>query len=207
MFKKWNTGGAWERAFESSVGLLQKSGLLDTSILHGDGTSTAAKKGGDNLGFNGHKHNKSEKQIAITDRNANIIAPFISAPGNRNETVLLPEALTDLTRIAKLAGINLTGSVMSLDGGYDSVSNRKLIFNRGMIPNIKENRRNRKVPKSGRKRIYSDDIYQERFRTVERAFAWEDKFKRLLLRFERISSHHFGLKIIAYTLINLRHFC
>ena len=30
-------------------------------------------------------------------------------------------------------------------------------------------------------------IFQERFSTIERVFAWEDKFKRLLLRFERIS--------------------
>ena len=38
-------------------------------------------------------------------------------------------------------------------------------------------------------------------------FAWEDKFKRLLLRFEVISEIHYGLKCLAYTLINLRHFC
>jgi hypothetical protein len=37
--------------------------------------------------------------------------------------------------------------------------------------------------------------------------AWEDKFKRLLMRFERISRHHFGLKLLAYTMIHLRHFC
>jgi hypothetical protein len=28
-------------------------------------------------------------------------------------------------------------------------------------------------------------IFEERFRTIERVFAWEDKFRRLLLRFER----------------------
>ncbi len=30
----------------------------------------------------------------------------------------------------------------------------------------------------------SPKIFAERFRTIERVFAWEDKFKRLLLRFE-----------------------
>ena len=38
-------------------------------------------------------------------------------------------------------------------------------------------------------------------------FAWEDKFKRLLLRFEHIQQRHDGMKVIAYTLINLRRFC
>jgi len=38
-------------------------------------------------------------------------------------------------------------------------------------------------------------------------FAWEDKFKRLLLRFERIQQQHYGMKLLAYTLLNLRAFC
>jgi hypothetical protein len=42
---------------------------------------------------------------------------------------------------------------------------------------------------------------------VERTFAWEDKFKRLLLRFERIQQRHYGMKLLAYTLINLCKFC
>jgi thioester reductase-like protein len=42
---------------------------------------------------------------------------------------------------------------------------------------------------------------------VERTFAWEDKFKRLLLRFERLQQRHYGMKVMAYTLINLRAYC
>jgi tmRNA-binding protein len=107
----------------------------------------------------------------------------------------------------QLVGLELKGSVISLDGVYDSRSNRKAIFNRGMIPNIPENRRGRKQPKRGRKRIFEKKIFQERFFTIERVFAWEDKFRRLLLRFERISRLHYALKTLAYSLINLRHFC
>jgi hypothetical protein len=32
-------------------------------------------------------------------------------------------------------------------------------------------------------------------------------FKRRLLRFERIQQRHYGMKLMAYTLINLRKFC
>jgi hypothetical protein len=38
-------------------------------------------------------------------------------------------------------------------------------------------------------------------------FAWEDKFRRLLLRFERVSQVHYAFKTLAYTLTNLRHYC
>ena len=83
---------------------------------------------------------------------------------------------------------------------------RKMIFNAGMIPNITENPRNRKAAKRGRKRLFNEAIHALRMH-VERTFAWEDKFKRLLLRFERIQQRHYGMKLMAYTLINLREFC
>jgi len=120
--------------------------------------------------------------------------------------VLFPEGLKALKRVAKLTGLGLQGAYLNLDGGFDSKSNRKAIFNAGMIPNIKENSRNRKPPKRGRKRLFNAAIHALRER-VERTFAWEDKFKRLLLRFEYIQQRHYGMKLMAYTLINLRRFC
>ena len=73
-------------------------------------------------------------------------------------------------------------------------------------PRAAENPRNRKTTKRGRKRFFNAAIHALRMR-VERTFAWEDKFKRLLLRFERIQQRHYGMKLMAYTLINLRAFC
>ena len=193
--------------FVASVSRLQKAKLLDVSVIHGDGTTTAAKKGGDNLGYSGHKHIKGDKVVAFCDRNCNVIAPFITAAGNRNELPLLLKALPQMTGMAKMIGIDLRNTIVSLDGVYDCRANRKAIFNRGMVPNINDNRRGRKTPKRGRKPFFDPDICEERFRTIERVFAWEDKFKRLLLRFERISELHYALKTLAYTMINLRHFC
>ncbi len=206
-FRRYEAHGCFELIFVESVSRLHQGELLDVSVIHGDGTTTAAKKGGDNLGFNGHKHLKGDKVVALCDRNCNVIAPFVNAPGNRNESPLLKEALPHLSRIAQGVGLDLKGTLLSLDGVYNSRSNRKAIFNRGMIPNIPENRRGRKHPKRGRKQIFQKAIFQERFFTIERVFAWEDKFRRLLLRFERISQLHYAFKSLAYTMINLRHFC
>ena len=80
---------------------LAENNLLDTSILHGDGTTTAAKKGGDIIGYSGHKHQKGEKIVAIVDRYANIIAPFVVAPANKNESILFPSAFQGLKTIAE----------------------------------------------------------------------------------------------------------
>jgi len=207
MFRYWQARGCIDAIFAGSVLTLLQNDLLDTGVIHGDGTTTAAKKGGDNIGFSGHKKMKGDKVVPFCDRNCNVISPILSAPGNRNESPLLREALPQLMCIAKAVGLTLRGSVVSLDGVYDCQRNRKAIFNRGMIPNINENRRGRKTTRRGRKPLFDPVIFEERFRTIERVFAWEDKFKRLLLRFEFISEVHYAFKTLAYTMINLRHFC
>jgi len=206
VFARWSDDGSLEEAFIASVAHLSEHNQLDLSVLHGDGTNTVAKKGGDGIGYSGHKHQQGEKVIAIIDNNGYVLAPLPVAPVNKADTVLLPEGLKALKRVAKLTGLGLEGAYLNLDGGFDSKANRKAIFNAGMIPNIKENPRNRKATKRGRKRLFNAAIHALRER-VERTFAWEDKFKRLLLRFEYIQQRHYGMKLMAYTLINLRRFC
>ena len=120
--------------------------------------------------------------------------------------VLLPQGLKALKQVATEVGVDLRGAYVNLDGGFDSRHNRKLIFNAGMIPNIKENPRHRKTTKRGRKRFFNEAIHALRMH-VARTFAWEDKFKRLLRRFERMQQRHDGMKLMAYTVINLREFC
>jgi transposase len=120
--------------------------------------------------------------------------------------VLLPKGLHALKQVAEQVGLDVRGAYLHLDGGFDSIANRTCIFNAGRIPNIPENPRNRKHTKGGRKRLFNAAIHALRTR-VERTFAWEDKFKRRLLRFERIQQRHYGMQVMAYTLINLRAFC
>ena len=206
VFARWSDDGSLEQAFIASVQHLADHHQLDLSVLHGDGTNTVAKKGGDGIGYSGHKHQKGEKVLAIIDNNGYVLAPLPVAPVNEADTVLLPEGVKALKRVARLTGLDLIGSYLNLDGGFDSRRNRKAIFNAGLIPNIKENPRNRTTTKRGRKRWFNAAIHALRER-VERTFAWEDKFKRLLLRFEHFQRRHYGMKLMAYTLINLRQFC
>lgn len=202
----WSDDGSIKKGFVGSVKHLSEEKELDISVLNGDGTNTVAKKGGDGIAYSGHKHQRGEKVVAIVDNNGYILSPYTIAPINKNDCILLPESLGHLSSIARDTGISIKGSILNLDGVFDSKKNRKYIFNRGMVPNIPENKRNRKKTKRGRKRLFNAAIHELRL-AVERTFAWEDKFKRLLLRFERIQSRHFSFKLLAYTLINLRRFC
>ena len=140
----------------------------------------------------------------MTDNNGYVLSPLPVAPVNETDIVLLPEGLKALKRLAKTVGLTLTGAYLNLDAGFDSMHNRKCMLNAGMIPNITENPRKR--TKRGRKRFFNETIHALRT-WVDRTFAWEDKFKRLLLRFEHMQQRHFGMKLLAYTLINVREFC
>ncbi len=143
VFAKWSDDGA----------------QLDLRILHGNGTHTVAKKGGDGIGYAGHKPQKGEKVIALIDNHGSVLAPLPVAPVNEADTVLLPEGLKALKQVARLTGLDRKGASLNLDGGCDSKSNRKAIFRAGLMPHIKENPRHRKPPKCGRKRWFNKAIH------------------------------------------------
>ena len=113
VFAKWADDGALAHAFIASVGHLADHHQLDLRVLHGDGTNTVAKKGGDGIGYSGYKHQKGEKVIAIIDNNGYVLAPLPVAPVNEADTVLLPEGLHALKRVAKLTGLDLTKACAS----------------------------------------------------------------------------------------------
>jgi hypothetical protein len=159
VFAKWADDGSIEHAFVASVGHLSEHNPLDLSILPGDGTNTVAKTGGDGIGDSGHKHQKGEKVIAIIDHNGYVLAPLPVAPVNEADTVLWPEGLQALKRVARLTGGGLNGAYLNLDGGVDLRHNRKAIFNAGLNPTMQENPRNRKTTKRGRKRVFNDAMH------------------------------------------------
>ncbi len=92
----------------------------------------------------------------------------------------LQTAFKSLNRL----GLDLSGAYFNADKAFDTKAARKTGFNHGLISNIDENKRNRNGSKRGRKRLFNTKMYKRRF-TSERSFAWIDKFKALLLRFDR----------------------
>jgi hypothetical protein len=88
VFARWSDDGSLEDAFIARVKPLAAHHQLDLRVLHGDGTNTVAKKGGDSIGYAGHKHPKGEKVIAIIDNNGSVLAPLPVAPVNKADMIL-----------------------------------------------------------------------------------------------------------------------
>jgi transposase len=123
--------------------------------------------------------------------------------GNHNDSYELKETIWKLFKDLQRLGLCYKGAIFNADKSFDSSEARKMLWNRGVRPNIPENKRSRKHAKRGRKRYFNRAVYKQRF-VIERDFAWVDKFRTLLIRFERKDVYWLGFHYIAFTLINLR---
>jgi transposase len=142
--------------------------------------------------------------LPVTDGNGYIIATTGIIAGHHNDSYELEQKLKHVFADMKRCGLNFRGAIFTMDSSFDTRAARKLLWNRGVKPNIAENKRNRKTVKRGRKRYFNSIVYKRRF-VSERTFAWIDKFKTLLVRFERKAAYCLGFHHIAFALINLRH--
>lgn len=177
--------------------------FLNLEELNMDGTHTIAKKGGESAAYQGRKKAKTTNIIPISDKNGYPVASTDIIAGNHNDAYELENNLRELFKDMKKRNLPISGAYFNADSAFDTKAARKVCFNYGLIPNIAENRRGRKKNKRGPKRLFNEEIYKNRFST-ERTWAWVDKFKRLLIRFERNDTYFFGLHCIAFAMINLR---
>lgn len=177
---------------------------LNLSELNFDGSHAIAKKGGESVAYQGRKRAKTTNIIPLTDGHGFIVASTGLIAGNHNDAFHLKSHLQTAFKSIKRLGLDIEGAFFNADKAFDTKDARKTCFNHGLIPNMPENKRNRKRPKRGRKRLFNDVVYKRRF-TSERSFAWIDKFRALLLRFDRQDACYLGGHHIAFAMINLRH--
>ena len=48
-----------------------------------------------------------------------------------------------------------------------------------------------------------EHIYKERY-IIERCFAWQDTYRKLVIRYEKLQCTFMGFRYLAYTMINFR---
>ena len=177
---------------------------LKLTELNLDGSHAIAKKGGESVAYQGRKKAKTSNILPITDGNGYILASTGIIAGNHNDAFDLKPHLQSAFKSIKQQGLTIRGAYFNADAAFDTKEARKVCFNHGLIPNIAQNKRNRKQAKRGRKRLFNPDVYKRRF-TSERSFAWIDKFRAVLIRFDRKDAYFLGGHYLAFAMINLRH--
>lgn len=201
-FRKWSRDGSLERVWQSSIMTIAAD--LNLSELNLDGSHAIAKKGGESVAYQGRKKAKTTNILPITDGAGFIIATTGLIAGNHNDAYNLKAHLQTAFKSLKRLGLNIDGAFFNADKAFDTKDARKTCFNHNVIPNMDENKRNQKGTKRGRNRLFNYDVYKRRF-ICERTFAWIDKFRALLIRFDRCNAYFLGAHFIVFAMINLRH--
>lgn len=103
--------------------------------------------------------------------------------------------------------LDLKNSYLTLDSGFDNMETKNEILFRELIPVIKPNLRGLKNREKINK-ILDDfetvnEIYKERYK-IERCFAWEDTYRKLVIRYEKLQSTFMGFRYLAFSMINFR---
>ena len=145
----------------------------------------------------------------MVDNHGFVLGPPTVKPVNRQDTVILPESLAKLVSFTTQIGMELQGSALTLDSGFDSQTNKNLIKEQKMVPVIYPNRRNTKQPIAIARlfRWFDRELYKERYKErykVERTFGWQDTYRRLVISYDRLEETRLGFRYLAYSMINFR---
>lgn len=201
-FRKWSADGSLAQLWQASILLVKDD--LDLQHMNLDGSHAVAKKGGESVAYQARKRAKTSNILPITDANGYIVASTGIVAGNHNDAFNLKAHLQAAFKTMKRWGLSIAGALFNADSAFDTREARKVCFNHRVVPNMVENRRNRQHPKPGPKRLFNAEVYKQRF-VSERSFAWIDKFRALLVRFDRKDVNFLAEHHLAFALINLRH--
>ena len=190
-FRKWTLDGSWQRAWQK---LLQSyRPILDLSLAFFDGTHTLAKRGGQNIAYQGRKKAKTTNTLWLTDRQGLVVSFIPPLSGKNNDLHNIKSHIEYLADQLKKSAIEVDGLFLNADAGFDSELFRQSCEGLGIIPNVPRNaRRSRHLIDDD---TYFDPLmYKERF-VVERSNAWMDFNRSFLIRFDTsieswIAWHH-----------------
>jgi putative transposase len=149
-----------------------------------DASSVKAPLGGDQTGPNPTDRAKlGTKRSVIVDGNG-IPLSLITSGANTHDSKLLEANINNI--ILKKHGSYVFPDYLLGDKAYDSGNIRQFIENSGLNPKIKRRREEIEDKKKNPKK-------KSRRWVVERTFSWFNKFRKLLIRWEKLSKNYEGI--------------
>ena len=136
------------------------------------------------------------------------MAPMVFKPVSVNDSVLLDQSFTNLLEIIDDLKLDVPENAgITGDPGFDSEANENQIIASGFNPIIKPNLRGLR-DKEKINRILDEfeekkPIYKERYK-IERCNAWQDKYRKVVVRYEKLQSTTMGFHYLAYSMVNFR---
>ena len=199
-YAKWCKDGSWHRLWIAVLNLCRE--LLDMSSVEFDGSHTPAKRGGQQVGYQGRKKAKTTNMLFLTDRQGLPLACSDPMSGEHHDVFEIEKSVSKMIATVQQAGLTTEGLFLNGDAGFDAEKMRNICARYDIIPNIARNKKNR-MNENAKSYLFDSELYKERF-AVERTNAWIDGLKALLVRYETNAKHWLGLHHLAFSFMLLR---
>ncbi|MGI4748882.1 MAG: IS5 family transposase [Janthinobacterium lividum] len=188
--RDWQEAGVWDALHRELLRRLRAADRIDWSPACMDSASLAAKRGGDKTGPNPTDRGRlGTKRHLITDRNGIPLA-FVLTGANTNDSMPFKELLDSIPPIGGRPGrARYRPDKLHADKAYDHRRRRQTCRRRGIAPRI------------ARRGVETSQKLGRHRWVIDRTFAWINRFRRLVTRYERRSDIHHGFTAFACSLI------
>jgi transposase len=194
--REWEAMGIWDRLHVHLLELLRKVGEFDPHIAIVDSVIVRAFGGGEETGPSPvDRRKKGTKHTLMVDGNGVPIAVRMAPANTSDQTQILPIVL-EIPRVGGTSGRpkELPDTVYA-DRGYDSDDTRALLRWLGVEPYIAK----RRTP-------HGSGLGKVRW-VVERTFSWLKGFRRMRIRYDRLSIIQEAWNTLAAAAICFRMIC
>ncbi|MEM6846330.1 MAG: transposase, partial [Bacteroidota bacterium] len=167
----------WQKVQQQIMGHYKH--LLNLSVALFDGTHSPAKRGGQQVAYQGRKKCKTSNTLWLTDADGLVVGFTLPIAGNHHDVTDIEKRLEYLVAQLIASGIRVGGLFVNADAGFDSHAFRTACSRLDIELNIPRNSRGGSQIDDNT--FFDELMYEQRY-AVERTNAWQDSYRTLLVR-------------------------
>jgi putative transposase len=195
-FQEWTAAGVFVTLWAQGLEEYDELKGLDWEWSSMDGAMTKAPLGGERTGKNPTDRGKlGAKRSLLTD--ANGVPVGLAVEGANRHDKKLVEATLESIPVARPVATAERPQGMCLDKGYDYDDTRDLVREFGFTAHVK-------ARGEEAKELKREAGFRARRWVVERTHSWMNRFRRLLIRWEKKVENYFGMLHLVCAAITYR---
>jgi putative transposase len=184
-FQEWTSAGVFVNLWAQGLEEYDELKGLDWEWLAMDGAMTKAPLGGERTGRNPTDRGKQgTKRSLVTEANGVLVGLTVEG-ANRHDKKLV-EATLESIPVERPEPTEAKPQGMCLDKGYDDDDTRELVEEFGFTAHVR-------ARGEEAKELKREAGQKARRWVVERSHSWMNRFRRLLIRWEKKAENYFGM--------------
>lgn len=189
-FQRLSSRGFFEKLWHKELQEYNQLHGLKLEVQAGDCAHIKSPLGQEKTGKSPVDRKKlGTKRSIIVEQNGIPLGCALGA-GNRHDSILFEDSIRSIPSFINQPFYK----EMHLDSAYDTKNIGVMLFNFYYVPKISKNKRNSKLP------IIHPKSEKKRW-VVESTHSWMNRFRRLLIRFEKLANNYLALMQFSFSII------